>query len=290
MLRCLPILVVAMLTLSLRLFAQELPYFVTYSHHMEEAGSLEIESKLTSGKPNGGNRFAGFPTEFEYGTRGWWTTELYLEGQTTSNNSTVFTGFRIENRARPLLEEHRINPVLYFEFEDINGANKSILEVVGHDGQDDFAGSNAETRAEKKRELELKLILSSNAKGWNFSENFIGEKNIKHAPWEFGYALAASRPLRLAGGTSTSAFAPQNFAAGVEVYGGLGDTDSLTLGQTSHYIGPTINWVIPNGLTISASPNFGLTDHSLPRIYRVGVAYEVGQLSRFFHSRKQGSQ
>ncbi len=290
MLRCLSFLMVTALTFSLRVFAQELPYFVTYSHHMEESGSLEIESKFTSGKPNGGNRFAGFPTELEYGTRAWWTTELYLEGQATSNDSTVFTGFRIENRARPFLEEHRINPVLYFEFEDINGANKSILEVVGHDGQDDFVGLNADTRAEKKRELELKLILSSNAKGWNFSENFIGEKNVKHAPWEFGYSLATSRPLRLAGGTSTSAFASQNFAAGVEMYGGLGDTDSLTMGQTSHYLGPTINWVIPNGPTISASPNFGLTDHSLPRIYRLGVGYEVGQLSRFFHSRKQGSQ
>jgi len=268
--------------------AQELPYFVTYSAFMEEPGSLEIESKLTSGKPDGGNWFAGYPTEFEYGTRAWWTTELYLEGQTTANESTVFTGFRIENRARLLFNEHRINPVLYFEFEDINGANKSILEVVGHDGQADLTGSNAETRAEKKRELEFKLILSSNAKGWNFSENFIAEKNITHAPWEFGYALATARPLRLVGGTSTSPFAAQNFTAGVEMYGGLGDTDSLTLGQTSHYIGPTINWTIPNGPRITASPNFGLTDDSLSRIYRFGVAYEIGQISRFFHLRSGG--
>jgi len=268
--------------------AQELPYFVTYSAFMEEPGSLEIESKLTSGKPDGGNWFVGYPTEFEYGTRAWWTTELYLEGQTTANESTVFTGFRIENRARLLFNEHRINPVLYFEFEDINGANKSILEVVGHDGQAELTGSNAETRAEKKRELEFKLILSSNAKGWNFSENFIAEKNITHAPWEFGYALATARPLRLVGGTSTSPFAAQNFTAGVEMYGGLGDTDSLTLGQTSHYIGPTINWTIPNGPRITASPNFGLTDDSLSRIYRFGVAYEIGQISRFFHLRSGG--
>jgi hypothetical protein len=269
--------------------AQELPYFVTYSHHMEEPGSLEIESKLTSGKPDGGNRFAGFPFEFEYGTRAWWTTELYLEGQTTANESTVFTGFRVENRARLLFNEHRINPVLYFEFEDINGANKSILEVVGHDGQADLTGSNAETRAEKKRELELKLILSSNAKGWNFSENFIGEKNITHAPWEFGYALATSRPLRLAGSTSTSPFAAQNFTAGVEMYGGLGDTDVLSLGQTSHYIGPTINWSLPNGPRITVSPNFGLTNDSVSRIYRFGVAYEIGQISRFFHPHSGGT-
>jgi hypothetical protein len=269
--------------------AQELPYFVTYSHHMEEPGSLEIESKLTSGKPDGGNRFVGFPFELEYGTLGWWTTELYLEGQTTANESTIFTGFRVENRIRPLLTEHRINPVLYFEFEDINGANKSLLEIVGHDGQADLAGPNADARAEKEREVELKLILSSNTKGWNFSENFIGEKNVRHAPWEFGYALAAARPFRLVAGTSTNPFAAQNFTAGMEMYGGLGDTDSLSLGQTSHYIGPTFNWTIPNGPRISASPNFGLTDSSVPRIYRFGVAYEIRQISRWFHPRREGT-
>lgn len=270
--------------------AQELPYFVTYSHHMEEPGSLEVESKLTSGKPNGANRFVGFPFEVEYGTRAWWTSEIYLEGQNTASDSTVFTGFRLENRLRLLLTEHLINPVLYVEFADINGANRSILEVVGHDSQSDVTGLNSETRTEKKREVELKAIFSSNGRGWNLAENFIAEKNIAHAPWEFGYAVAVSRPLRLAGGTHNTIFAPENFAAGVEMYGGLGDTASLTMGDTSHYIGPTINWSIPNGPTITASPNFGLTDSSLPRIYRLGVAYEIGQISRFFGLRTKGDR
>ena len=38
--------------------------------------------------------------ELEYGTKAWWTTELYLHGQTTAHQSTVFTGFRFENRFR----------------------------------------------------------------------------------------------------------------------------------------------------------------------------------------------
>ena len=257
---------------------------------MEEPGSLEVESKLTSGRPNDGNRFVGFPFELEYGTRAWWTSELYLEGQSSASDSTVFTGFRLENRLRLLLTEHAINPVLYVEFEDINGANRSLLEVVGHDSQKDVSGLNAAARTEKEREIELKAIFSSNARGWNLAENFIAEKNITHAPWEFGYAVAASRPLRLAGGTHDTMVAPENFAAGVEMYGGLGDTASLTLGDTSHYIGPTINWNIPDGPTITASPNFGLTDSSLPRIYRFGVAYEIGQMSRFFRSRRKGDR
>jgi hypothetical protein len=136
------------------LWAQELPYFVTYSHQMEQSGSLEVETKTASGKPPAGNLFFGTSTEFEYGTRAWWTSEFYLDTQGTLNNSTIFTGFRLENRFRPLLSERRINPVLYVEFEDINGANKSLLEVVGHDGAGDLISSNSTARAEKDRELE----------------------------------------------------------------------------------------------------------------------------------------
>jgi hypothetical protein len=279
-----------LLTCSAYSHTQELPYFVTYSHHMEEPGSLEIESKAATGRPDGGNRFVGNAVEFEYGTRAWWTTEFYTELQSTAHENTFFTGFRIENRIRPLLEEHKINPVIYVEFEDINGANKSLLEVVGHDGKEDVAAGNRESRGEKQREAELKLILSSNAKGWNFSENIIAEKNLAHEPWEFGYALAASRPLRLKGGTSSSAFALQNFIAGVELYGGLGDKDSFGTSRTSHYFGPTMNWNIPDGPTLSFSPNFGLNDFSVERIYRVGVSYEIGQLSRFFRAGDGGAR
>lgn len=273
---------------ALSLGAQELPYFVTYSHHLEEPGSLEMEAKSATGRPDGSNRFLGTAFELEYGTRAWWTTELYLEGQTTAHESTTFTGFRVENRVRPLFTEYWFNPVLYFEFENINGANKSLREVVGHDGGGDLAANASAARAEKKREVELKLILSSNAKGWNFSENIIAEKNIKHAPWEFGYALATSRPLQLAGSAHAGMFALQNFAAGAELYGGLGDKDSFGLHETSHYFGPTVSWSSAHGVTASFSPNFGLNNHSVARIYRIGLAYEVGQLSRFFSGRRQG--
>ncbi|MDP9039672.1 MAG: hypothetical protein M3O02_10435 [Acidobacteriota bacterium] len=268
-------------------YAQELPYFVTYTHHMEEPGSLEVAANPLFGRPDGGHRFVGLPLEVEYGTRAWWTSELYLEGQTTVEDSTVFTGVRIENRLRPLLREHRVNPVLYAEFEDVNGANRSLREVVGHDGEDDVAGGNAAARAEKKREVEAKLILSSDARGWNLAENFIAEKNIRHAPWEFGYALAAGRPLRLAASTGTGGFLRENFSAAVEMYGGLGSTQSLTLGRTAHYAGPSLGWHIPDRATVTAGVHFGLTGQSLPRMYRVGVSYEIGQLGRVF-SREGG--
>jgi len=170
--------------------AAEGPFFVTYTHQMEEPGNLEIATRNVTGKPADGNRFFGVTTELEYGVNAWWTTEFYLEGQSTRHDGALFTGYRWENRFRMLRREHWINPVLYLEFEDINEGNRSLLEVVGHDGQDDLTGSVATAGQEKKRELEAKLILSSNLRGWNISENLIAEKNVRHAPFEFGSLLS----------------------------------------------------------------------------------------------------
>ncbi len=280
-------LAVSLLLFSVPCFGQEMPYFVTYSHHLEEPGSLELESKTAVGKPENGNRFFGTSTEFEYGTTAWWTSELYLDATSTAGESTFFTGFRIENRVRPLWREHWINPVLYVEFENINGANKSVLEVVGHDGQGDLIDSVRDTRKEKAREAELKLILSSDARGWNFSENLIFEKNLNNSPWEFGYALGASRPLRLRASADRCSLCAENFAAGAEMYGGLGDRYTPGTRLTSHYLGPVASWQLPNGPRFSFGTGFGLNDSSLPQIFRVGVAYEMGQIGTMFR-RKGG--
>ncbi|MGA8090167.1 MAG: hypothetical protein WCA10_23045 [Terracidiphilus sp.] len=268
---------------------QEKPYFVTYSHDLEEPGNLEIETKTALAQPNQSHRYGATASELEYGTRAWWTTELYLDGQATAQDSTIFTGFRIENRFRPLMREHLINPVLYVEYENISGADKTILEVVGHDGQPDLAERNGEARREHQHEGELKLILSSNLKAWNISENFISEKNLGHEPWEFGYALGAARPLRTLGSGKPCVFCLEKFMAGAEAYGGLGDTDSLTLHDTSHYIAPIVGWQLPVG-RLSFSTGFGLTSTSLDRVYRIGWASELPQVGNWFHSRKGGAQ
>ncbi len=271
--------IVILLTVSFAVGAraQERPYFVTYSHEMEETGNLEVEFFNAVGKPPAGNRFVGSTVEFEYGGTGWWTTELYLDGQITRHDSTIFTGYRWENRFRPLMREHWINPVLYVEFENTS-ADKAMREVVGHDGRNDFSDSNAEARHEKERELEFKLILGSNFRGWNVSENLIAVKNLANEPWEFGYAWGASRPLKLAASARNCTFCGERFQAGVEMYGGLGDRYSFGTRLTSHYFGPAINWAAPNGMTFSFSPQWGLNNYSLPHVFRFGIAYEIDQV------------
>ena len=275
--------VVIVFALSSRSHAQE-TYFVTYTHHMEEPGNLEFATKSVSGFPRAGNAFWGNAVELEYGVKAWWSSELYLDSQSTANESSLFTGFRFENRFRPLLSEHWINPVLYAEFEDINSADKALLEVVGHDGAADFLTRN--DRSEKKREVELKLILGSNFKGWNVSENFIAEKNIAGEPWEFGYAVGVSRPLSLAASPNPCRLCRENFAVGAELYGGLGDRYSFGLHDTSHYLAPTVAWHVPSGPTFSFSPAAGLNSNSHGFLMRFGVSYEIDQ----FVSRLRGKR
>ena len=270
MLLCLAVI----LAVPRRTHAQE-NYFITYTQHMEEPGNLEFATKFVSGFPHAGNSFLANSMEFEYGVKTWWTSELYLDSQTTANESSLFTGFRIENRFRPLLREHWINPVLYAEFENINSANKSLLEVVGHDGVEDFLERN--DRSEKKREVELKLILGSNFKGWNISENFIAEKNIKNEPWEFGYAVGVSRPLSLSASPNVCKLCRENFALGAELYGGLGDRYTFGLHDTSHYLAPTMAFRMPNGPTFMVSPTAGLNSNSHGFLLRFGMSYEVDQ-------------
>jgi hypothetical protein len=264
--------------------AQEWPYFVTYSHALEEPGNLEVEFKGVQASPKYGNPFTSATIEFEYGATAWWTTEVYLSGQHTSNDSTVFTGYRWENRFRPLLQEHFINPVLYVEYENLNGADRSLLEIEGHDSISDLRVPNGAGRSETERELETKLILSSNMRGWNVSENFIAAKNLTEPePWEFGYAFGVSRPLSLLAGSRNCFFCRENFSAGAEIYGGLGDADGFGLRETSHYAGPTVAFNIPQGPTISFSPAFGLNSNSVGVLYRFKVSYEFQQIFSHFH-------
>lgn len=274
---------------ALPAFAQHQPYFVTYNHEMEEVGNLELNTVNVIGKPRNGNTFGAYQAEFEYGATGWWSTALYLDGQTTAKESTVFTGYRLENRFRLLPQEHWINPVFYIEFAHVNAANKSMREIVGHDVEADQTEPNQIARPEVEKELELKLILSSHVKGWNIAENFIAEKPLGHDPWEFGYAFGFSRPLSFVPSGKNCSFCKENVQMGAEFYGGLGDSSDLTTRQTSHYVAPVVSWKFAQNANLRVSPGFGLNDQSHRFLMRFSLTYEIEQfgpkLAKMFRSR-----
>jgi hypothetical protein len=266
--------------------AQEPPYFVTYSHVLEEPGNLEIASQSVYSHPKNANPFTAETVEFEYGVTAWYTAEAYLQGQSTAHDSTVFTGFRFENRFRPLRSEHFVNPVIYIEYEDHSQADKSFLEITDNAVISDQEVSNARLRRDVERAMELKLILSSNFNGFNFSENIISEKSLSNEPWEFGYVLGASRSLASSASRRACTFCRQNFAVGTELFGGLGTRYDFGFKSTSIYLGPTVGFSAPHNLTITAGPEFGLNANSAGVLWRLKAAYEFSQFRDLFRREK----
>jgi hypothetical protein len=158
--------------------------------------------------------------------------------------------------------------------------NTSLKEVVGFDTQFGTAEPNSTARREHKHEIETKLILSSNFRGWNISENLLGEKNLADAPWEFGYAVGAARPLRLKASPAECNLCLENLSAGVEFYGGVGTWHDLTLAGTSHYVAPTFALELPGQATFRLSPGFGLTGDSHRFLMRFSVSWEMPAFGR----------
>src|SRR5258708_9901820 len=277
---------ILLLFLATRSSAQESPFFVTYNHHKEEPGNLDIEVSSTTGVPRSGQRLYSAPyLELEYGVTARWTSEIYLEGQSTWGDSTVFTGWRLENRYKLLSREHWINPVLYLEYEDLNEASRIQKEVDG--GGPDLSSSNRVLTRTRNHELEGKLILSSDYHDWNISENFILAKNFSQSEGvEFGYSFGASRPLARLASAANCTVCRENFSLGAEMYGGLGSTLGFGLHDTEHYIAPVISWTIGDNSTLPFSPGFGLTHQTNPVLIRLAHTYEIqgfgSRVSKFF--------
>lgn len=247
------------------MLAQQNPYFVTYDHRMEEHQNLELSTQSTVGIPKHGlPGYLGQLFEVEYGVTQRWSSALYLEGASQRRDSTVFTGIRLENRFKVLDGEHRINPVLYFEYENINEASRIQKEVLGH--AEPSGESLKDLRHETAREIEAKLILSSDIKSWNIAGNFIVEKNLtEDEGFEFGYSLGVFHPLS----------SKSSFSVGTELYGGLGSTRQFGLKDTAHYIAPLLVWNFARNQAVKVSPGFGLTPNSDRMLLRFGYTYEL---------------
>jgi hypothetical protein len=255
--------------------AQERPYFVTYTHYLEEPGNLEVALANTTGVPKHDQSVYSAPwLELEYGVTGWWTAEWYVEGVTTTRDGSGFTGWRWENRFRPWRGEHRINPVLYVEYEDLNEASRIQKEIVGS-GAITFEPI-AELRVEHARELEGKLIVSSAVSGWNISENLIVEKNLSADEGvEFGYSVGVSRPLGVLASGTRCHLCSENVVVGVEAYGGLGSTVAFVADEQRHYLAPLIAWHVTDRSLLKAELGLGLTASSDRYLVRVGWSYEL---------------
>jgi len=252
----------------------ERPYFVTYDDGLEKRGDLDLGVENTTGLPRDGRATYNAPWfEIEYGLANFWTTELYLEGVMAGHDGRGFTGWRWEQRVRPLKGARRINPVLYIEYEHLNAASRIQTEIVGSGGY--ALGPIHDLEQIAAHEIEAKLILSSDLRGWSVSENAIFEKNLSaNEGVEFGYSVGVSRSLSGSSDSSTCRVCRQRFVVGIEVYGGLGNTLERSLHDTQDYIAPVVAWHLSKRMTLKASTGVGLTGSSDRQLVRVGVTYD----------------
>ena len=169
--------------------------------------------------------------------------------------------------------------MIYVEYEQINDADKILKEIEGHDVAAGQAAPNAIARQALNHELEFKLLLSRTLKGWNVAVNPLATKNLSPSePWEFGYAFGASRPLALTARATQCNFCAENFIVGLEMYGGLGNTLSFGLNNTSQYLAQVVAWNLPSGWTLRISSGFGLNENSHGLLLRWGVSREFSGL------------
>jgi hypothetical protein len=255
-------------------------YFVTDHHHLPEAGTLGIANYSVLGAPRNGNGFLASQVELEYRITNWWGTQVQFDGQTTWSDSTLFTGFSWTNKFKLFPNNHLLNAALVVGLDKGNAADKSIAEIEGRTPEVDFNSSNSELRKMHEHEVELKLIISRDHKGWNFAGNIMAAKNMAGEPWEFGYSLGASRPLSTADGDGPCVVCRKSVSAGLEFYGGLGDVHSIGLQNTPHYLGPEMSWKLTDRLAVKVGPHFGLTPQSQQFLVHFGVIYDIPKFNQ----------
>jgi hypothetical protein len=246
---------------------------VTYDDQLAKHREVEVSALTSMGKiKDDGTRYVAPWIEIEYGTTWWWTTELYLEGASYRGDGSAFTGWRVENRFRPLKSDHAVNPILYVEYENISEASRIQKEIVGR-GPLPRAPIDVLSE-ERAHELEGRIILSSWLRRWNVSENLIVEKNLSEDEgFEFGYAVGVSRPL---GSTDQACrFCLGAVTLGLEAYGGLGTTSDEAEGGTRQFVAPVLTWQVARGGMLRASVGFGLTAASDRAVVRFGYTIDL---------------
>jgi len=225
---------------------------------MEEPATWKLPCGTVTDFPRDGHAFTGSARNSNMASK-LGLPSSNLDGRPRRREHIVYR-LPLRNRFRPLLREHWINPVLYFESRTSTAPDKSLLESWATDVRDDFLGAQRPQR--EKREAELKLILSSNFKGLERGRKPDREKNWRESRGKFGYA-AWSRPLSLVA-APMRAIMPQNFSLAPS-FTEDAVPGTLRLQETSHYFSPTVNFACPTA-DLQAAAGFRLTSGQ-PRIY-----------------------
>lgn len=250
--------------------------FVLYNHHTAEAGEMEIMLMTDFAQEADGTRYTAQMVEFELGVTDRFTTEFMIEGQTTEGDSSyLFTGFRLEGRYRLFEYGTFLNPVIYFEYEDLSEDTKYLMEVAG---REDAAPQNK--ARPRERILESRFIIGHDFnEGFDISANWLNESDLDTGVTHFGYAAGINYviPAFSKGGhMEDDKEGHKKVTFGLELFGALGDSDKGITADpdiTAHYLAP--NFKIHRGkkLMVKLGGAIGLTDVSQD-LFRLALGYE----------------
>lgn len=258
--------------------------FILYNHHTEEKGETEVKLFYdVSSAANDDPSYNAQLAEIEYGVTDQWTTSLYLSAQKTSGENYDIEGLRFENRVRLFDYGAFLNPVLYVEYERLRSTHKYIRAVVGR--TDPVPGEvDVEEKERIENEFETRLILGHDfSDRFNVALNLVSEVETREQNWEFGYVLGFNYALFKTeereghGGSTHADWSLKEVELGVELYGGLGDSDrGLTLAsdETAQYAGASVKTEFANGFSFTVGGAAGLTRDAEDGLLRLSVGKE----------------
>ncbi|MDQ6963742.1 MAG: hypothetical protein Q9M13_02345 [Mariprofundales bacterium] len=223
--------------------------FVLYNHYMPAAGETEIMLMSDIAQEADGTSYTAQMVEVELGINDRLVTEFMFEGQAIGGQGYRFTGFRWEGRYRLFSDELFLNPVIYFEYEDLSIYTKYIMEMSGRSD-----AVVAAKRRSRERVLESRFILSQDINHHlNFAFNWLNESDLDSGVTAFGYA------------TGVNYMVNESLLFGVELFGGVGDSNkgfTMNGALTQHYLAPNFRLSLSPTWNIKLGGAIGLTNIS----------------------------
>ena len=173
-------------------------YFTTYGHEIHK-GELEIALMVDHTAPSAFKRGLGQKNylsempEIEYHPTSQLALEFMPEAfQEFGTGISKFTGFRFEARYRLFKDEVPLNPMIYFEYEDLDPETRFKMETSGWINPP-YEESGEEPEREKI--LENRFVLSQNINNWNVALNWINEVDARTGFTAFGYSMGVQYNL-----------------------------------------------------------------------------------------------
>ncbi len=222
----------------------------------------------------------------EYGVTNRLSVGFMAEGQKISGLPNTFGGVRFNAYYQLFPHDHLLHLTLYGEFEDLDQASLYKMEVSGF-GVSDLTEPLHVARNRPAHTFEQRIITYHDWGRLNFTFNFVSELDLQNYNDYFGYVWGVFRQPKwddMSGMgrkiVAPPALSPQRLGYGVEMMGGLGDTQQFGFfwHREQQYLGPVFSYSLAPNWRFRLEPTFGLSSVSDHFVLRMGLDYTINHL------------